>query len=76
MKMTIPYHVKGKRRIKLAEEVGNILKVIPKYFGVPTCAYQIGNCTLDREGALHIPDSVEDNVIAQLLRKLQELGFA
>lgn len=75
MKTTIPYHVKGKQRTKLAEEVGNILKVIPKYLGVPTCAYQIGNCTLDREGTLHIPDSVEDNVVAQLLGKLQELGF-
>ena len=56
MKKTIPYNVLSKQRKQLAEDASVVLHTIPKYLGYPTCAYQIGDCTLERDGKLIIPD--------------------
>ncbi|GFI15918.1 hypothetical protein IMSAGC009_01078 [Lachnospiraceae bacterium] len=43
-----------------------------KYLGVPTCAYQIGNCTIDKKGAVE----TEDEKTAELVTAgLTEQGF-
>jgi len=56
MKMTIPYNITGKQRKQLAEDISVALHTIPKYLGYPTCNYQIGDCTLERDGKLIIPE--------------------
>ena len=75
MKLTVPYNVVSKQRKQLAEDASVALHTIPKYLGYPTCAYQIGDCTLERDGKLIIPDIVDDDVARNLLEYLKERGW-
>lgn len=75
MKLTVPYNVISKQRKQLAEDASVALHTIPKYLGYPTCAYQIGDCTLERDGKLIIPDEVDDDVARNLLEYLKERGW-
>ena len=43
-------------RKDVVKAVSGILGQPSKYLGVPTCAYQIGNCTIDRSGAVETED--------------------
>ena len=47
------------------------LHTIPKYLGYPTCNYQIGDCTLERDGKLIIPECVADETATVLLEHLR-----
>lgn len=51
-------------RKDVVKAVCGILGEPSKYLGVPTCAYQIGNCTIDRSGAVE----TEDEKTAELVR--------
>ena len=59
-------------RKDVVKAVSGILGEPSKYLGVPTCAYQIGNCTIDRSGAVE----TEDEKTAELVTAgLTEQGF-
>ena len=59
-------------RKDVVKAVSGILGEPSKYLGVPTCAYQIGNCTIDKKGAVE----TEDEKTAELVRAgLAEQGF-
>ena len=59
-------------RKDVVKAVSAILGQPSKYMGVPTCSYQIGNCTIDRSGAVE----TEDEKTAELVRAgLLEQGF-
>ncbi len=59
-------------RKDVVKAVSGILGQPSKYMGVPTCAYQIGNCTIDKSGAVE----TEDEKTAELIRAgLLEQGF-
>ena len=75
MKMTIPYNITGKQRKQLAEDISVALHTIPKYLGYPTCNYQIGDCTLERDGKLIIPECVADETATALLGHLRNRGY-
>ena len=51
-------------RKDVVKAVSGILGEPSKYLGVPTCAYEIGNCTIDRSGAVE----TEDEKTAELVR--------
>ena len=51
-------------RKDVVKAVSGILGEPSKYLGVPTCAYQIGNCTIDKKGAVE----TEDEKTAELVR--------
>ena len=51
-------------RKDVVKAVSGILGQPSKYMGVPTCSYQIGNCTIDRSGAVE----TEDEKTAELVR--------
>jgi len=51
-------------RKDVVKAVSGILGQPSKYLGVPTCSYQIGNCTIDRSGAVE----TEDEKTAELVR--------
>ena len=51
-------------RKDVVKAVSGILGEPSKYLGVPTCAYQIGNCTIDRSGAVE----TEDEKTAEMVR--------
>ncbi|MDD4428628.1 MAG: hypothetical protein PHG64_09600 [Paludibacter sp.] len=75
MKMTIPYNLTGKQRKQLAEDISVALHTIPKYMGYPTCNYQIGDCTLELDGKLIIPECVADETATALLEHLRNRGY-
>ena len=59
-------------RKDVVKAVSGILGQPSKYMGVPTCSYQIGNCTIDRSGAVE----TEDEKTAELVTAgLLEQGF-
>ena len=43
-------------RKDVVKAVSGILGQPAKYMGVPTCAYEVGNCTIDRSGAVETGD--------------------
>ncbi len=51
-------------RKDVVKAVSGILGQPSKYMGVPTCSYQIGNCTIDRSGAVE----TEDERTAEMVR--------
>ena len=62
-------------RRDLADEIGNILGAIPNYKKLPTFAYKIGDCILDKEGMFHIPNTVDRTVVDKLVEHLSDVGF-
>lgn len=59
-------------RKDVVKAVSGILGQPAKYLGVPTCAYQIGDCTIDKSGAV----VTEDEKTAELVTAgLTEQGF-
>ena len=75
MKMTIPYNLPGKQRKQLAEDISVALHTIPKYLGYPTCNYQIGDCILEKDGKLIIPECVANETATALLEHLRSWGY-
>ena len=74
MKNEIRFTLKSKQRPKLAQEIGNILGIVPHYERVPSCAYDIAGYRLDKEGVLHIPEGAEETA-KDLILQLRERGF-
>ncbi len=75
MQMDIKFELKPKQRPKLAEEIGTALHTVPCYQKAPSLAYKIGDCTLEKDGTLRIPDSVDRGTVNSLLEHLKEKGF-
>ena len=76
MTRIISFNATGRERRRLADEIGNALNIIPCYLRLPTCAYQIGECILDRDGALKIPESVDSQTLERILTHLEVCGFS
>ena len=65
--MKINYNVSGERRKELVNAIGSILQIKPVYKKVPTCAYEIGDITVDKEGTLICEDDEKAERIAHSL---------
>ena len=59
----------------MADEIAASLHTLPCYQKVPSLSYKIGDCTLERDGTLRIPDTVDSETVDRLLKHLQEKGF-
>lgn len=75
MEFKITYEVKGQRRKELVQAISEFLNTIPKYKGVPSCAYEIGDLVVDREGAVILNDSMTPAEVDKMVRVLEEQGF-
>lgn len=75
MEFKITYEVKGQRRKELVQAISEFLNTIPKYKGVPTCAYEIGDLVVDREGAVILNDSMTPAEVDRMVTVLDEQGF-
>lgn len=51
------------------------LNTIPKYQGVPSCAYEIGELIVDRKGAIIIEETMTPAEVNALIRELETEGF-
>lgn len=70
--MEIKFNCIGTERKRLAQAIGTILGARPEYQFMPTCAYKIGQHTLDKDGTLHCEDGTD---IDGLLEELRKRGF-
>ena len=75
MQTNIKFNLQTKQRQKLADEIAAALHTLPCYQKVPSLSYKIGDCTLERDGTLRIPDTVDSETVDRLLNHLQEKGF-
>ena len=75
MRNEIRFTLESKQRPKLAQDIGNLLGTAPHYERVPSCAYDIAGYRLDKEGALYIPEGVEEETVEDLILQLRECGF-
>lgn len=65
--MKINYNVTGEQRKELVKAIGVILQVKPVYMKMPTCAYEIGDITVGKEGTLVCEDSAKAERVAHNL---------
>lgn len=65
-------NLQNRKRKELADHIGEALGAIPRYLGVPTCNYQIGNCILVCDGTLTLPDNID---AMALINHLKEHGW-
>ena len=70
MQTNIKFNLQPKQRPKLADEVAVALHSFPCYQKVPSLSYKIGDCTLERDGTLRIPDTVDSETVDRLLNHL------
>ena len=73
--MTINFNVTGGRRKELAHALGEILLWNPVYTGAPTFAYKVGNYTVDKNGTITCPPSATEDILRQIIVKLEAAGF-
>jgi hypothetical protein len=65
--MKINYNVTGEQRKALVKAIGAILQIKPVYMKMPTCAYEIGDIMVDKEGTLVCEDSAKAERVAHNL---------
>lgn len=73
--MEINYNVKGPDRKRLVQAIAEILESDAKYLGVPSCAYQVDNFTISKDGILSFDDLTDNGKVEQLIERLCEMGF-
>ena len=71
--MQINYGLTGSQRKELVTAIGNFLGVKPKYAGMPTCTYQIGEYTVTKDGDLVWDENTTD--ATALVEELQSKGY-
>ena len=68
--MNIKFDIEKSNRKALAQKIGELTGSEVKYLGVPSCGYQIGEYTLDKEAVLHV-DELPDEIRSEL----QKAGY-
>ena len=68
--MNIKFNIEKSQRKALAQKIGVLTGSEVKYLGVPSCGYQIGAFTLDKEAVLH-GDELPDEIRSEL----QKAGY-
>jgi len=70
--MEIKFNCTGAKRKKLVQAISEITGENAEYQFMPTCAYNIGTMTVDKDGTLHCEDGAD---IDGLLQELHKRGF-
>lgn len=73
--MEIKYNIEKDKRKALAEKIGELADFDVRYCGVPSCAYQIGFFTLDKDAVLSFPDREDTEIIERVLEGLEKEGY-
>ena len=69
------YKVTGSDRKALVQVIGQTIGVKPVYMKVPTCAYAIGDITVDKEGNMIWDECTDEATIQQISKALAAAGF-
>lgn len=69
--MNLNYNVSGKDRKELVKAISEITGIEAKYAGVPSCAYRIGDITVDKTGTV----TGDGRKLQSIKEKLSEIGF-
>ena len=72
--MMLHFNVPGPKRKELVGIISDCLGIPAKYLRVPSCAYQIGEFTVSKEGALEWPD-FENNKVRRIVETAIAAGF-
>ena len=68
--MKIEFHRTGAERKALVTALAEILETRPKYKGMPSAAYEVGNFTVTKDGTLEFDDTLDDAILENLLERL------
>ena len=74
--MRIEFHRTGVERKALVTALGEILETRPKYKGMPSAAYEVGDFTVTKDGTLDFDDTLDDAILENLLERLANYGIA
>ena len=74
--MEIKFNIGKDRRKELAERISELAGFDVHYCGVPTCAYEIGFFTLNKDAVLSFPDREDTEIIERVLNGLHEAGYS
>lgn len=69
------YNVTGSDRKDLVQVIGQAIGVKPVYMKVPTCAYTIGDITVDQEGNMIWDERTDEATIQKISKALAAAGF-
>ena len=70
--MKIEFHRTGAERKALVTALAEILETRPKYKGMPSAAYEVGNFTVTKDGTLEFDDTLDDAILENLLERLAD----
>ena len=73
--MNIRFNIEKSQRKALAQKISELTGSEVKYLGVPSCGYQIGAYTLDKEAVLSFADRMDTEVIEKVLDGLDKAGY-
>ena len=73
--MEIKCNIEKDQRRALAQKIGELAGFDIHYCGVPTCAYEIGFFTLDKDAVLSFPDREDTEIIERVLAGLDKMGY-
>lgn len=74
--MKIEFNVTGSERKALVTSMGEILGIKPKYLGMPSAAYEVGDFMIDRNGIVSFDDEADEGKIETLLEQLAARDIA
>ena len=69
------YKVTGSDRKAMVQVIGQTIGVKPVYMKVPTCAYAIGDITVDKEGNMIWDEHTDEATIQKISEALAAAGF-
>ena len=73
--MTFHYNLTGEDRKKLVYAMAELLECKPRYLGMPTCAYAVGDYTVSKTGDVTFDDMADSDEVEMLIEALLERGF-
>ena len=74
--MILNCNVTGEDRKRLAKAISEFTGLPSKFLGVPSCAYEVGDCQISRSGSISFNENADIERIRALARALQENGFS
>lgn len=73
--MNTRFSLENKSRKELAKALARLLDAKAIYLGTPSMRYQIGNCTLEKDGTVVWDENVPPADVVKLIKQLEQEGF-